>query len=41
VTGSAKKAENYFAERKSLISASFDAGKKAYAAEKKRLAQVH
>ncbi len=41
VTGSAKKAENYFAGRKSLVSASFDAGKKAYAAEKKRLAQVH
>ncbi len=41
VAGTAKKAENYFAGRKSLISASFDAGKKAYTAEKKRLARVH
>jgi gas vesicle protein len=41
VTGTAKKTREYFAERKSLISASFDAGKKAYVAEKKRLTTVH
>lgn len=41
VTGSARKARDYFTARKSLVSASFDAGKKAYAAEKQRLAKVH
>ncbi|MEJ2696272.1 MAG: YtxH domain-containing protein [Candidatus Sulfobium sp.] len=41
MTGSARKARDYFSERRSLVSASFDAGKKAYAAEKRRLAKVH
>lgn len=41
MTGAAKKTRDYFTERKSLIAASFDAGKKAYVAEKKRLTKVH
>jgi gas vesicle protein len=41
VVGTAKKGKKYIGERTSLIAASFDAGKKAYAEEKKRLTKGH
>jgi gas vesicle protein len=41
VVGTAKKTRDYFSDRKSLLSASFDAGKKAYNDEKKRLSKGH
>jgi gas vesicle protein len=41
VTSTAEKTGDYFSDRKSLIAASFDAGKKAYLAEKKRLTKAH
>ena len=41
VRGSARRARDYFGERQSLVSVSFNAGKKAYFAEKRRLAKAH
>ena len=41
VTKTAEKTGDYFSEKKSLFSASFDAGKKAYRDAKNRLSNVH
>jgi gas vesicle protein len=41
VVGTAEKGKHYFIERKSLIAASLDAGRKAYAEEKERLLKAH
>lgn len=41
LTGYAKDARHYFAGRKSLVAASFDAGRKAYVAERERLTRAH
>jgi len=41
LTSIAEKTGDYFAEKKSLIAASFDRGKNAYLAEKNRLIKAH
>jgi gas vesicle protein len=41
VIGASRMTRDYFKDRKSLLSASFEAGKKAYIDEKKKLTTVH